>query len=121
MNDKDKVVFRDFLLKTGYYNRIPSEGRMSGRGNYIQSSLDDDVSRILNLDNNFKGKGVEKIVTPASNIDIYTRREVTLGLKLSGHSNTLTEARSLIDELYKIGEKQNEQQYRKALNKFSTH
>ena len=42
-----------------------------------------------------------------------------LGLKFSGHTEILTEASSLIDELYKRGEKQNEQQNRNALNKFS--
>ena len=53
-------------------------------------------------------------------IDIYTRLKNLLGLKLSGHSDTLTEASNLIDELYNIGEIQNEQQYRNALNKIST-
>ena len=37
---------------------------------------------------------------------------------LNGHSDTLTEASNLYDELYKRGEIENEQQYRKALNKF---
>ena len=46
MNEKDKAVFGDILLKTGYYNRIPSKGRMSGRDKYIQSNLD--VRRMLN-------------------------------------------------------------------------
>ena len=41
-----------------------------------------------------------------------------LGLKLSGHTDTLTEASNLIDELYKKGEIQTEQQYKNALNKF---
>ena len=43
-----------------------------------------------------------------------------LVLKLSGHSDTLTEASNLIDLLYKRGEIQNEEQYRNAPNKFST-
>ena len=34
-------------------------------------------------------------------IDIYTRLEILLGLKLSGHTNTLTEANNPINELYK--------------------
>ena len=93
---------------------------MSGRDRYIQNKLDDDVRKILNLDNQLKGRGVEKLIIPSNIIDIYTRLEVLLGLKLSGHSNTLTEASNLIDELYKRGESQNKQQYRNALNKFST-
>ena len=66
-----------------------------------------------------KGKGVQKIIIPNNIIDIYSRLEILLGLKLSGHTDTLTEASNLIDELYKRGEIQNKQQYRNALNKFS--
>ena len=66
-----------------------------------------------------EGDGV-KIIIPSNIIDIYTRLEVLLGLKLSGHTDTLTEASNLIDELYKRGEIQNKQQYRNALNKFQS-
>ena len=64
-----------------------------------------------------QGDGVKKII-PSNIIDIYTRLEVLLGLKISGHSDTLTEASNLIEELYKRGEIQNKQQYRNALDKF---
>ena len=66
-----------------------------------------------------QGEGV-KIIIPSKIIDIYTRLEVLLGLKLSVHADTLTEASNLIDELYKRGEIQNKQHYRNAPNKFST-
>ena len=66
---------------------------------------------------NLKGLGIEKIIIPSNIIDIYTRLEILLGLKLSGHTNTLTEASNLIDEIYKRGEIQNELQNRNALNK----
>ena len=56
---------------------------------------------------------------PSNIIDKYTRLEVLLGLKLSGHTDTLTEASNLIDELYKRAEIKNKPQYRNALNKFS--
>ena len=118
MNDKEKVVLRDILLKSGFYNRIPSKGCMPGCDKYIQSNLD--VSRILNLDNKLEGRGVEKIIIPPNKIDINTKLEILLGLKLSGHTHTLTEASHLIDDLYKRGEIQNEQQYRNAPNKLST-
>ena len=62
-----------------------------------------------------KGQGV-KIITTSNIIDIYTRLEVLLGLKLSCNTDTLTEASNLIDELYKRGERQNEQQYRNAIS-----
>ena len=74
----------------------------------------------MNLDKKLRGKGVEKIIIPSNIIDIYTRLEVLLGLKVSGHSDTLTEASNLIDELYKRGEIQNKQQYRSALNNISS-
>ena len=70
--------------------------------------------------NNLKGQGVEKIIIPSNIIDIYTRLEILLGLKLSGHTDTLTEASNKIGDLYKRGEIQNEQQYRNDLNNFST-
>ena len=120
MNDMEKVNFRDILQKTNYNNRKRKKGPMSGRDRYMQNKLDDDVRKILDLDTKLKGRGVEKIIIPSNLIDIYTRLEVLLGLKLSGHTDTLTEASILIDELYKRGEIQTKQQYRNALDKFST-
>ena len=69
--------------------------------------------------NDLQGEGV-KFIIPSNIIDIYTRLEILIGLKLSGHTDTLTEASALIDQLYKLGEIQNKQQYRNALDKFST-
>ena len=82
MNDNEKVVFRDIILKTDYYRRIPTKDRMPGRDRYIKFELDDDVNRILNLYTKpkttpkLKGRGVEKIIIPSNIIDIYTRLEV---------------------------------------------
>ena len=118
MTDKDKLIFRDILQKTGYYNRKPTKGRLSGRDKYIKNDLDNDVRRILNLDTKLKGRGIEKIIILSNVFDIYTRLEVLLGLKLSGHTDTLTEASNLIDELYKRGEIQNKQQYPMLLTIF---
>ena len=67
-----------------------------------------------------KGRGIEKFIILSNIIDIYTRLEVLLGIKISGHTETLTEASNLLDELYQKGEIQNKQQYRNALDKFST-
>ena len=67
-----------------------------------------------------KGQGIENIFIQSNIIDIYTRLEVLLGIKLSGYTDTLTEDSNLIDELYKRGEIQNKQQYRNALDEFST-
>ena len=56
----------------------------------------------------------------SNNIDIYTRLEVPLGLKLSGHTDALTEASNLIDESYKRGEIENEKHSANALDKLRT-
>ena len=121
MSDTEKVVFKDILSKTNYYNRKLTKGKMSGRDRYIKNDLDNNVIRILILDTKLKGRGIEKIIITSNINDIYTRLEVLLGLKLSGHTNTLSGASNLIDEVYKRGEILNEQQYRYALNKFSSH
>ena len=69
--------------------------------------------------NDLHREGVKFIIL-SNIIDIYTSLEVLLGLKLPSHTATLTEANKLLDELYKRGDTQNEQQYRNALGKFQT-
>ena len=81
----------------------------------IENSYEDE-----GISDDLQGEGTAKIIIPTNIIDIYTRLEVLLGLKLSVHTNFLTEASNLIDELYKRGEIQNEQQYRFALDNFHT-
>ena len=60
MSDTEKVVLKDFLSKTVYYNRKLTKGKMSGRDRYIKNDLDDDVIKILTLDTKLKGRGIEK-------------------------------------------------------------
>ena len=62
----------------------------------------------------------EKSSLPSNIIDIWTRLEVLLGLKLAGHTDTLTKTSNLIDELFKRGEIQTEQYYRNAPDKIYT-
>ena len=119
MTDMEKIVFRDILLKTGYYNRKPTKGHLTGRDKYFRNGLDNDVMRILNLDTKLKGRGIKKLIIPSNIIDICTRLKILQRLKLFGHTDTLTEASNLIDELYKRGEIQNKQQYQNAIKKFS--
>ena len=45
-----------------------------------------------------KGRGIEICIIPSNIIDIYSRLKVLLGLKLSCHTATLTEASKIIDE-----------------------
>ena len=111
LNKKENQTYRKLLNTLNYENYRPKYGEVnSGRYKYTKNIL-----KPINL----QGRGVEKIIIPSNIIDIYTRLEVLLGLNLSGHTDTLTEASNLIDELYKRGEIQNKQQYRNALNKFS--
>ena len=109
---QDREIFNNILERPDFKKYKPVRGE-SKSGRYKQS-------KTIFKKHNLEGQGV-KIIIPSNIIDIYTRLEVLLGLKLSGHSDTLTEASNLIDELYKRGEIQNKQQYRNALDKFLTH
>ena len=110
-NDKDREIFNNILESLDFENYKAIRGE-SKSGRYKQS-------KTIFKKHNLEGQGIEKIIILSNIIDIYTRLEVLLGLNLSGHTDTLTEASNLIDELYKRGEIQNKQQYRNALNKFS--
>ena len=83
----------------------------------IQNKIFDEIT---DDSEDLQREGVKTII-PSNIIDIYTRFEILLGQKLSGHSNTLSEASNIIDDLYERVEKQNQQQYRNALNKIHTH
>ena len=111
VNHQDRGIFINILESLNFtsYKAIRGESK-SGR--YKQSKT------IFNK-HILEGRGVKTIIS-SNIIDIYTRFEVLLGLKLSGHSDTLREASNLIDELYKRGEIQNKQQYRNALEIFQT-
>ena len=116
-NESDKRNLYSFVTDIGY-NGVGDE----------KTNQTKFFTRLLRQYRNIKkeepdkleGKGIQKINIPSNIIDIYTRLEVLLGLKLSGHSDTLTEASNLIDELYKRCEIQNKQQYRNALSKFQS-
>ena len=122
-NESDILMMNNILMDLGYTG---DDDRNSKRKIFFTKSLPKLVEEIQNRtfeeitddSDELQGEGV-KIIIPSNIIDIYTRLEILLGLKLSGHSDTLTEASNLIDELYKRGEIQNKQQYRNALNKFS--
>ena len=114
-NEKDKRNLYNFLVDIGYAGRGDEKTKQKKFfttlfkkfGNFKKEEPAD-----------LKGQGV-KIIISSNIIDIYTILEVLLGLKLSGHTDTLTEPSNLIGELCKRGEMQNKQQYRNALNKFS--
>ena len=112
LNDQDRKIIINILKSLIFEDYKAIRGESKSR-RYKQSK------RNFNK-RNLVGQGIEKNIIPSNIIHIYTRLEVLLGLKLSGHTDTLTDASNLIDELYKRGEIQNKQQYRNALNKYST-
>ena len=130
LDDFEKEIVFDILQNVGFYDNIPKIGFKAARMKDALKDLPKAIDKIRNpplptienveYSSDLEGRGIEKIIIPSNVIDIYTRLEVLLGLKLSGHSDTVTEASNLIDELYKRGEIQNKQQYRNALDKFLT-
>ena len=112
LSKKENRTYKQLLNTLNYKDYIPRYGETNS-GRYKNTK---DILK----PNNLQGRGIEKIIIPNNIIDIYTRLEVLLGLKLSGHTDTLTEASNLIDELYNRGEIKNKRQYRNALDKFST-
>ena len=128
MSDGDRSIVYDVLKNTGFFSMKHTKGLKSARMRDALYDLPKSIDKIQNpplpaIENvedssDLEGRGVKTII-PSNVIDIYTRLKVLLGLKLSGHTDTLTEASNLIDELYKGGEIQNKQQYGKTRNKFS--
>ena len=125
MKDDNDILMMYNIIRDLRYNGTRDRG--SKRKKFFTKKLPKLVEYIQNKtfeettddSSDLEGQGV-KIIVPSNIIDIYTRLEILLGLKLSGHTDTLTEASNLIDELYKRGEIQNEQQYRNALNEIQT-
>ena len=122
-NENDFLMMNTNIRDLGYTG---VGAKKSKRKTFLTKTLPQLVEKIQNKtfeeitrdSDDLQGGGFEKI-TPSNIIDIYTRIETLLGLKLSGHTDTLTEASNLIDELCKRGKIQNKLQYRNALNKFS--
>ena len=117
MDDENVLIFDKILNSLNY---DPSKDSKSKRTKFFKNDLKNRVHKIKNSPLRIQGEGVETII-PSNIVDIYTTLEILLGFILSGHTDTLTEASNLIDELYKRGEIQKEQQYRNAPNKFLTH
>ena len=127
MNNDDDFLMLYKILKDVKYTG--SGDRSTNRKKFFTIDLPKKVSEIQNIrfdenthdfDSDIKGEGV-KIIIPSNIIDIHSRLGVLLGLKLSGHTVFLTEASNLTDELYKLGEIQNKQQYRNALHLITNH
>ena len=115
----------DFLMMNNIKRDLGYTGigdRPSKRKTFFTITLPKSVEDIQNKTFNeidLEGQGV-KIVIQSNIIDIYTRHEILLGLILSGHTEILIEAKKLLDQLYKIGEIQNELEYPNAPKKIFT-
>ena len=77
LNDQDRVIFINILDSLDFKNYKPVRGESkSGRYKLSKSNF---------KKHNLEGEGV-KIIIPSNIIDIYSRLEILLGLKLSGHT-----------------------------------
>ena len=79
LNYQDRELFFSILESLNFEKYRPIHGESkSGRCKHSKSNFN---KRILT------GHGIEKIIIPSNIVDIYTRLEVLLGLKLSGHTD----------------------------------
>ena len=124
LSELDRMMHKEkkTSLKFDDFKPIPRETE-SSRYKYIKYNPDDQVNKILNRSiqnhSDLEGQWM-KIIILSNTKDINTRCEILLRLKVSGHSETLTEASNLIDQLYERGEIQNEQEHQNAGDKFCT-
>ena len=112
LNNVDEEFYKNVLEDVGF---TPKKSKSRGRASkQLKKTLS-----LFSDTSNLQGEGV-KIIFPSNFIDICSRLKVLFGLKLSGHTDTLTEASNLIIEKYKRLEIQNELQCRKILDKIYT-
>ena len=122
-NESENLMMNNILRDLGYTGggNKPSKRKTSFTitlPKLVEEIQNKTFEEITEDSEDSEGEGI-KIIIPSNIIDMYTRLKILLGLKLSGHTDTLTEASNLIDELYKRSEIENKQQYRNAPNKFS--
>ena len=110
-NGKTMKDEKDILMMSNIINDLGCTSRgdkSSKRQTFFTITLPEWVEKIqkktfneiTDSSDDLQGKGVN-IIIPSNIIDIYTRLETLLGLKISGHLNTLAEAGNLIDEFHK--------------------
>ena len=136
LDNNEKETVYNMLNSVGFYDIISTKGLKSAKmqvvievlPKVIQKNRHPPLPTIENVEYSYEevsddleGQEIENFFMSSNIIDFYTRVEILLGLKLSGHTAPLTEVSNLLDELYKTGAIQNEQLYRKSLEKFHTH
>ena len=105
MDNFEKETVFELLQNVGFYDNIPKTGFKAARMKDALYDLPKAIDKIRNpplptIENVEYSSDLEvpgiTIFIPNNIIDIYTRLEVLLGLKLSGHTDTLTEASNLL-------------------------
>ena len=117
MKNENDILTMNIIINDFGYTGVAD--KKTNKKTFLTIALPKLVDEITDDSDDLQREGV-KIIIPSNIIDIYTRLEILLGLKLSGHTDTQTEASNLIYELHNRNEKQNEQHYRNAVNKFSS-
>ena len=116
-NENDQRALYNFLVDVGYTG---DGDRKTNQKNFFTRLFNSFENNKKEEPDILEGQRFEKISNPATITDNYTGLEILLVSKLSGHTDTLTQASNLIDELYKRSEIQNKQQYQNALDIFHT-
>ena len=108
MDNVEKETVFDILENVGFNDNTPEKGLKTARSKDALYNLPKTIAEIRNstlpareiiedISDDLQGEGVKTII-PSNIIDIYTRLETLLGLKLSGHTVTLAETSNLIDQ-----------------------
>ena len=104
MKKNEKQTVFGLLINVGFFDMKQTKGLNSAWMKNALDNLPETTPKILNLllraleiiedsyeeisDNDLEGEGIEKIIIPSNINNFYTRLEILLGLKLSGHTNT---------------------------------
>ena len=123
-NQDDVLTMYKIIRDLGYTGRRDRQSTRKTFSTLTVPRLVNDIQNktfdeITDDSDDLQGEGIKNFI-PSNILEIYTKLEILLELRLSGHTDTITEASNLMDELYNRGEVQNQQQHRNAPNKFST-
>ena len=81
-NENHRRTLYNFLTDIGYTEDVEEK---TNRKKFFRKLFKQFRNFKKEEPDNLKGQGIEKITIPSNIVDIYTRLEVLLGLKLSGH------------------------------------
>ena len=109
MDNEDKLTVFNILKNDGCYDKIHKIRLKSARMKDALYILPKAIAKVRkptlapiesieDVSDDLQGEGVKTII-PSNITVIYAKIEILLGLKLSGPTDTLTEASNLIDEL----------------------